>query len=93
MEEKIRLSSGYLLFEIWKSEVKKDRRKQDGREKRGKQERAKAHTRPPLGISVDPLLRSVVLDPLWCGRAAEPERVGRNPSPGSQESKLAIFFK
>jgi hypothetical protein len=30
MEEKIRLSSGYLLFEIWKSEVKK-REKEAGR--------------------------------------------------------------
>jgi hypothetical protein len=47
--EKIRFPSGYLLFEIWKSEAKKRerrrRRKHDGREKRGKSRDGRKQTR------------------------------------------------
>lgn len=63
--EKIRFPSGYLLFEIWKSGAKKREREEEARwkgETGQEQGWAKADTRPPFGVSVDPLLRSVVLD-------------------------------
>lgn len=46
MEEKIRFSSGYLLFEIWKSGVKRKKRKGRRREGRnGASRNGRKHTR------------------------------------------------
>ena len=89
MEEKIRFSSGYLLFEIWKSEVKKREEEAGGREKRGKQERAKSIHEASVGYfggSSAPFGR---VGPMWCRRAAE--HVALPWLTGSQESKLANY--
>jgi len=48
------------------SEKKREGSRMEG-EKRGEQEWAKAYTRPPLGVSVDLLLRLVVLVPCGVG--------------------------
>ena len=90
MEEKIGFSSGYLLFEIWKSEVKKREEEAGWKGETGQAGMGESIHEVSVGYfdgSSAPFGR---VGTMWCGRAAE--RVGRNPSPGShQESKLANY--